>query len=817
MLRRAPPFMTSSPAALRAFVVRSVVLAVLALPLAFAGCGGSAFSAGSGSPDGSVADGAPDGDIIVGPGRDAGHDGASGLDASHERDASEHEDATAAEAGRPDSGSVSDGGADAGCASGDLDCNGTCTPQSLTNCGSCGHDCSNLPHVSGTVTCGSGGVCTFTNADCASGWAHCTSNPDDGCETSTAASPNCGGCGVACSGGTPVCNGTACVSGCSGSTPTYCPSTSTCVNTTDDPQNCSGCGDACPAGPANSTPSWSSSACGWACNTGYSGCPAASPTSCQNLSTDTNNCGTCANVCPGPVAGTGTTTCSAGSCGVTCTGSTPNECGSGASISCVNESSDVNNCGTCNHICPAGPSNSTTDCSAGSCGWTCNPNYELCGGTSCVLAVPDATAGVFVAQGGAMSSCGSVAAPCGSVTAALAAVAQSGGTKTIVYVAESSTPYIEQVTLPAGVTIQGGWTYTGGGQWAHPCALDPTQTVIQAPAGDDRVIIANFDGTSTLETLEVSNPTTASAGESLYGVFVTGANTALILSNVSVHVAAGGAGIPATGTVTNGMTPSSCSSGTGVGAGTAGTAGTTTAGGYSASGYAPGNGGPGGPGGSGANGTAAPAVPSPCTTTVTYCKTVCPILAPPYCTQPSQYECGCGYTEPSCPTAGTNGCGGTGGSGGNGGNGGGASVGVFVGGSSVVFQAVAGHATALSPGAGGNGSNGQTGGTGGGASDGTAGNPGINGSENCSDGTNGACVSCTVVPGTPGGAKGGNGLAGGAGGTGGGGAGGDSLCYATFGSVSISGTPTCNASSAGVGGNQGLPNQGPAGNSGLTN
>ncbi len=691
-----------------------LALVALAAALVLAGCGGSSFSAGSGEPDASTGDGGPDGDIIVGTGHDAS---SPGLDASHAHDA--HEDARPAEggpavdSGAPDGAMTPEAGdGSTGCPSGYLDCMGTCTQEGLTNCGTCGHDCANLPHVSGSVTCGTGGVCTFTN--CEPGWAHCTSNPDDGCETSTAASPNCGGCGVTCSGGTPVCNGTSCVSGCSGSTPTYCTSTSTCVNTTNDPQNCNGCGNACASGP------------------------------------------------------------------------------------------------------PAIPSNSGPACDAGMCGWTCDAGYKQCG-SFCVAVAPDAVAGVFVSQGGAMSSCGSIAAPCGSVTAALAAVALSSGSKTIVYVAESSTPYVEQVTLPAGVTIQGGWTYTGGGQWAHPCALDPTQTVIQAPAGDDRVIIANYDGASTLDTLEVNNPTTATAGQSLYGVFVTGATTALNLANVAVDVAAGGAASQESGTGTNGSTPPSCSAGTGVGAGGTGTAGMVAAGSYSAAGYAPGNGGPGGTGGTGANGTPAPFVPSPCLTKVTYCKTVCPILAPPYCAQPSAYACECGYTEPSCPTMGTHGCGGTGGGGGNGGNGGGSSVGVFIGGSSVTFSATAGHATAIAPGAGGNGSSGQTGGMGGGPSNGNPGTAGTSGSEGCSSGTNGACVSCTIVPGTAAGAAGGDGVAGGPGGTGGGGAGGDSLCYATAGTVTVTGAPTCSAGLAGQGGNQMLPNQGPAGSSGLHN
>jgi len=70
------------------------------------------------------------------------------------------------------------------------------------------------------------------------------------------------------------------------------------------------------------------------------------------------------------------------------------------------------------------------------------------------------------------------------------------------------------VALPAGITVQGGWVYTGGGTWSRPCALDAAQVVIAAPPGEDRTVIAAFDGTTTLEALTVVNETTAAPGTS---------------------------------------------------------------------------------------------------------------------------------------------------------------------------------------------------------------------------------------------------------------------------------------------------------------
>jgi hypothetical protein len=64
-----------------------------------------------------------------------------------------------------------------------LMCNGNCVPHDEKNCGSCGHDCTQLPHVSGPTTCESG-TCSFPETSCEPGFAHCTSDSEDGCETS---------------------------------------------------------------------------------------------------------------------------------------------------------------------------------------------------------------------------------------------------------------------------------------------------------------------------------------------------------------------------------------------------------------------------------------------------------------------------------------------------------------------------------------------------------------------------------------------------------------------------------------------------------
>jgi hypothetical protein len=50
---------------------------------------------------------------------------------------------------------------------------------------------------------------------------------------------------------------------------------------------------------------------------------------------------------------------------------------------CVDESSDVNNCGSCGYTCPAGPNGTAAACSSGQCAYSCtDPAQTLCNATS---------------------------------------------------------------------------------------------------------------------------------------------------------------------------------------------------------------------------------------------------------------------------------------------------------------------------------------------------------------------------------------------------------------------------------------------------
>jgi hypothetical protein len=140
----------------------------------------------------------------------------------------------------------------------------------------------------------------------------------------------------------------------------------TCVNQMIDPNNCGGCGNVC-------------TATGQSCQSGTCACPASEVVcsgTCIDESTDSNNCGGCGDGCPA------TATCAAGAC----------VCPNGDSISngtccpvgemacggvCVNEQTDIGNCGACGFQC----STPGQTCQNGTC--ACPGGSVICG-NACV-------------------------------------------------------------------------------------------------------------------------------------------------------------------------------------------------------------------------------------------------------------------------------------------------------------------------------------------------------------------------------------------------------------------------------------------------
>ncbi|HSQ63643.1 MAG TPA: hypothetical protein VLM85_10535 [Polyangiaceae bacterium] len=407
----------------------------------------------------------------------------------------------------------------------------------------------------------------------------------------------------------------------------------------------------------------------------------------------------------------------------------------------------------------------------------------------CSARTADDTTGLFVAQAGTdVGSCGTRANPCKTLTYAIATAKTTSG-KTTLYVAAAPATdagpgaYQESIILDAPLSIEGGWSASGG-TWTPICDAT-TSTAVTIQGVTNTTITASFNGTATLRDLRVASKPAADPSESLYGVFVLGSTTNLTLDQVVADIAPGGAGTTgADGTAGANATDAGCAASTGAngGAGAAGTGG--AAGTFSASGYLSTNGGDAGNGGVGQNGTAGGAgdCMSGCETSLGQCSSGC---------QPTYGQ--------KCAANGISGCGGGGGGGGSYGTGGGASIALFVWDAHVTL--FGGSFTTSNGGNGGNGGNGVNGGSG------TAG----------AAGSSSACVTqittptcatfgctATISQSTPlnGGVAGGTGGAGGVGGQGGGGSGGVSydIVQGGDGGVVVNGSPKLAHGDGGAGG-----------------
>ena len=320
-----------------------------------------------------------------------------------------------------------------------------------TNCGACNHNCTTLPNVKAGATgieCRSG-VCYVPPSACASGRAHCSTKPDDGCEADLSTPATCGSCSLVCSGSTPLCSlqstPATCLPSCSGTSPDVCGTK--CVNKMTDAKNCGVCGHDCGAlmnvkagatAPAVQCVAGLCSIQPAGCTTGFGHCTTTADDGCETNLTQPAHCGTCANACTAPTALCSTTGASP-ACASSCVSPNPDLCVS----KCVNKATDPTNCGTCGHdctklagigntnavscnstggcvvpqsACTAGSANCSSnandtdgcetktntntncggcgvtcgitngvgDCSTGTCSKSCNTGYYLCNNTTCI-------------------------------------------------------------------------------------------------------------------------------------------------------------------------------------------------------------------------------------------------------------------------------------------------------------------------------------------------------------------------------------------------------------------------------------------------
>jgi len=255
-------------------------------------------------------------------------------------------------------------------------CNATCvdTTSNVNDCGGCGNDCTALPGVDPAAVQCVNGACVLA---CLPGRAHCTGDVSSGCETDLSNPESCGSCTTACAEPTPVCAPTpdsfACASGCSEPAPTRC--NDTCVDTTSNVNDCGGCGNDCTALPGVDPAAVQcvNGACVLACLPGRAHCTGDVSSGCETDLSNPDTCGSCTTACAEP-----TPVCAATpdsfACGSGCSEPASTRCNG----TCVDPTSNVNDCGGCGNVC-AGDAHGSSVCTGGTCGLACESGFMVCG------------------------------------------------------------------------------------------------------------------------------------------------------------------------------------------------------------------------------------------------------------------------------------------------------------------------------------------------------------------------------------------------------------------------------------------------------
>ncbi len=236
----------------------------------------------------------------------------------------------------------------------DDDCDGTVddgfdTQTNVAHCGACNQACV-LNHA---VPKCEGGACAI--ARCAAGWTDADHVASNGCEYPC--TPSDAGVEV-CNGLDDDCNGVV----------------DDGFNLVSDPTNCGQCNLTC-ALPVSSVASYACVArvCGiGACVPGRGNCNQQYADGCEvDLTTDVAHCGQCGQTCAMPNA---TPACVAGACRVGACAPGFGNCNGQVADGCeVNTNTTVTSCGACGHTCNA--ANATNTCAAGTCAFTCLPNW----------------------------------------------------------------------------------------------------------------------------------------------------------------------------------------------------------------------------------------------------------------------------------------------------------------------------------------------------------------------------------------------------------------------------------------------------------
>ena len=270
-------------------------------------------------------------------------------------------------------------------------CSGACvdTAADAKHCGACGKGCG--AGFNSQVACAQS-KCQILA--CTAGFSDCNLDASDGCEINIKNDPaNCTGCGKFCNpkNGVGGCaNGCfimSCYQGfahCSNDVNDGCE-----TSITKDPINCGVCGKVC-AAPPNATAGCMGGVCNVGpCLNGFADCDNNPQNGCEATPlTDSKNCGKCGNACALPP--NALPVCTAGSCSIGACDPNYLDCNKLYADGCeANVNGDIKNCGGCGKACPAYP-NGGAACLKGACVlFSCNPGFLDCNqmpGDGCEIA-----------------------------------------------------------------------------------------------------------------------------------------------------------------------------------------------------------------------------------------------------------------------------------------------------------------------------------------------------------------------------------------------------------------------------------------------